>query len=86
MKYICFDYKANFVKDLVCGLKYEEPITLLYHSKLYTSIFINIKDFIFQVDEIIKSCLEFKDFERDFYILLFIILEIKNIIFNEEMP
>ena len=84
--YICFDFKANFVKDLINNFKFNEPVTLLYHSKLYTSIFINIKEFIIQVDEIIKSCLEFKDFETDFYILLFIILEIKNIIFNEKMP
>ena len=85
LNYICYDYKANFVKELINNYNFDESVILLYHSKLYTSVFIKVKEYISQLDEIINSCLNFKDLKTDFYILLFIILEIKNIINNEEM-
>ena len=84
LNYICPKGKNNYVKYLINNLHYNENIALLFHSNLYTYIFINIKNYICQLDEIINSCLKFKDLEKDFYILLFIILEIKIIIFEEE--
>ena len=64
--------------------KMDDSILLFFKSQLYSEIFPDIKKYISELDEIIKKCLEFKDIETDFYILLFIIYNIKyTISYNE---
>ena len=94
---ICTDKQKTFqekisliipVKDLevVKNLKGEvdENILIFYKSKLFTEILPNIKKYISELDETIKKCLDFNDIEKDIYILLFIIYDIKYKILYDE--
>ena len=62
------------------------PFIFLHYSHRFLYILKNLNDYIVSIKQVINKCLEFKILEMDFYILLFIILEIKYIINFEEKP
>ena len=86
LKSICLirDYKK--INLLLNSVKANENIILLYNSKFFTDILDYINDYLLKLDETINQCLKFENIETDFYILLFIILEIKWVILNDSKP
>ena len=83
---ICRPVYWKEIKVLINEVKVDEYIAILYNSIFFTDILITIKNYICNLEDTIKKCLELKNIETDFYILLFIILEIKYIIYNKSEP
>lgn len=75
--------KFDIIIDIIEKQKADTAITLLYSSDFFNIILLYIKDYILELNDVIKKCLEFKDINNDFYIICFIILEIKYMIVNE---
>lgn len=61
-------------------------LILLICSFKFLKILNNLHSYIKSIKSIISKCLEFKNLENDYYILLYIIFEIKHIIKYEENP
>ena len=57
---------------------------LLINSYLFIIIFPFIKRYINQLDFVIKDCLKLKNIEKDYYMLLLIIIDLKYILYNKE--
>ena len=62
------------------------PVIILNYSHKFLYILDNLNDYIVSIKPVITKCLEFKNLEMDFYILLSISLEIKYLIKFEEKP
>ena len=86
LKSICLIRDYEIINLLLKDVKVDENIVLLYNSNFFTNILGCVGDYLLKLDETINQCLKFENIETDFYILLFIILEIKLVISNESKP
>ena len=77
------EYNINKTKEEMKSLNPNIEIFLLHKSNFFSKILLYIRAYVKDLNGVIKKCLEFKNLESDFYILLFIILEIKFMVFNE---
>ena len=84
LKNICQDEEYDNINQIINKFKANESITILFRTRFFKKILVYIKDYVTDLDSVIKKCLELKDVKRDFYMLLFIILEIKMIITHEK--
>jgi len=57
--------------------------TLLLYSQTFLETFYYIRNYINQIYGIIEKCLKLENLEKDYYILLFIILDLKNLIYYD---
>ena len=57
---------------------------LLYKSTFFDIVLPNVRKYVLAFDDTIKTCLELKDKQNDFYMLLFISLEIKYMVFHNK--
>lgn len=73
----------NKAKEEIKSLNPNLEIFLLHKSNFFSKVLLYIRNYVKDLDEVIKKCLEFKNLESDFYVLLFIILEIKYMAFHE---
>ena len=83
---ICLTKDHKKIKLLLKDDKVDKNSILLYNSIFFESILKEINDYIKKVNKTIEKCLKFENPEKDFYILFFIILEIKYIISNDAQP
>ena len=86
LKNICPDKEYDRIKQLRDEYKVNEGIAILFRTRFFKKILVYIKDYVTELESVIKKCLELKDIKRDFYMLLFIIVEIKMIITHEKKP
>jgi hypothetical protein len=66
--------------------KANKNATILYNSVFFSDTMKNIRNYIISIEKTIEKCLELKHIETDFYLLFFIILEIKYMIVHETEP
>ena len=83
-KILKMSMNSKYTKNLMENTKANETITLLFYSRFYTEVLPNIQYYVCNLEKTIKKCLEFKDIKNDFYLLLFIVLEIKYMICFED--
>ena len=57
--------------------------TLILYSQTFLETFYYIRNYINQIYEIIDKCLKLENLKEDYYILLFIILDLKNLIYYD---
>jgi len=57
--------------------------TLILYSQTFLETFYYIRNYINQIYEIIDKCLKMENLKEDYYILLFIILDLKNLIYYD---
>ena len=82
------DLNKEDVKELLL-LNTEEdsiPIIFLSYSERFLNILNNIKTYVLSIKQVIDKLLKFTKLEQDYYILLFISLEIEYIIDKEKSP
>ena len=84
----CGESNQEILENLLNSNKDEMsiPTIFLYYSYNLLNIFKKLKNYLISIKKVINKCLEFKNLESDYYILLFISLEIKYIIEFEELP
>ena len=61
-----------------------EGVCLLYYSKFFMETIPNIKKYIIKIYKTITKCLQLENINTDFYIILFIILDLKDMILYEK--
>ena len=61
-----------------------KSMILLYKSTFFDIVLPNVRKYVLAFDDTIKTCLKLKDKQNDFYMLLFISLEIKYMVFHNK--
>ena len=75
------------IKEIIKKAKNEEiPLILLYESSFFSTTLVDVKDYILDIGFTIEKCLKLDNIYEDFYVFLWIILEIKYIISNQASP
>ena len=84
---ICQEQDHDDIKEIIKKNNNKNiELILLYRSTFFSEILLYIKDYVLDLNEVISKCLKFNNLEADFYVLLFIVLEIKYIISHELPP
>ena len=83
LKELCLPEQVETVKIVVKETLADKNITILYNSIFFSDTMENIRNYIINIEKTIEKCLNLENIKTDFYILLFIILEIKYMIFHE---
>ena len=86
LKKICQDDEFDNINHLIKVNKINEYIAILFRSRFFKNVLVYVKDYVTELEDVIKKCLELKDIKKDVYMLLFIIIEIKMIITHDAMP
>ena len=73
----CLPDQREIVKMVIKITKANKNATILYNSVFFSDTMKNIRNYIISIEKTIEKCLELKHIETDFYLLFFIILEIK---------
>ena len=88
--------EAQIIKKIVMKRSHQNVIQLLNENKINKSILLlfkstffdivlpDVRNYVLALDDTIKTCLELKDKQNDFYMLLFISLEIKYMVFHNK--
>ena len=82
----CLPDQREIVKMVIKITKSNKNATILYNSVFFSDTMKNIRNYIISIEKTIEKCLELKHIETDFYLLFFIILEIKYMIVHETEP
>ena len=81
---IVIDRNSEKVIQLLNKNILNKSMILLFKSTFFDIVLPNVRKYVLALDDTIKTCLELKDKQNDFYMLLFISLEIKYMVFHDE--
>ena len=79
----CLPEYEERVKKIIEDTNADKNTTIIYNSLFFTNTIQSISNYIVNVKETIEKCLKKDSNETEFYILLFIILEIKYMIIHQ---
>ena len=80
---LCLPKYRKIAKKIIEDTNADRNTTIIYNSVFFTDTMQSIRNYIVNVEQTIKECLKKDSNETEFYILLFIILEIKYMIIHE---
>ena len=81
---IVIDRNSEKVIQLLNKNILNKSMILLFKSTFFDIVLPNVRKYVLALDDTIKTCLELKDKQNDFYMLLFISLEIKYMVFHNK--
>ena len=79
----CLPEFEERVKKIIDDTNADKNTTIIYNSLFFTNTIESISNYIVNVKETVEKCLKKDSNETEFYILLFIILEIKYMIIHQ---
>ena len=80
---LCLPKYRKIAKKIIEETNADINTTIIYNSVFFTDTMKSIRNYIVNIEQTIKKCLKKDSNETEFYILLFIILEIKYMIIHE---
>ena len=84
---ICQERHCDNIKMIIKNYNNIDPeLIILYKSNFFSLTLLYIKDYVLDLDDVITKCLKFNNLETDYYVLLFIVLEIKYIVTHRLTP
>ena len=79
----CLPEYEDRIKKIIEDTNADKITTIIYNSLFFTNTMQSINNYIVNVKETVEKCLKKDSNETEFYILLFIILEIKYMIIHQ---